>query len=131
MHERYPINRPDALNAINLQATQEFCDIVNRISSDQSVRAVVLTGTGERAFCAGGDVAEFAASGDGIENLIREMTGVLHVGISRLAWLRAPAGHGSVMERETRVIAQMSRTKDAREGISAFVVKRKPQFIGE
>ena len=48
LHERYPIDRPDALNAINLQATQEFCDIVNRISSDQSVRAVVVTGTGGR-----------------------------------------------------------------------------------
>ena len=35
------------------------------------------------------------------------------------------------MERETRVIAEMSTTQDAREGISAFVAKRKPHFIGE
>jgi enoyl-CoA hydratase/carnithine racemase len=35
------------------------------------------------------------------------------------------------MERETRVIAEMSRTKDAREGIRAFVEKRKPNFVGE
>ncbi|HUU74105.1 MAG TPA: enoyl-CoA hydratase-related protein [Burkholderiales bacterium] len=244
-------NRPDALNAINAQATHEFYDIVNRISCDHSVRAVVLTGSGDRAFCAGGDVAEFHAKGDDVEALVREMTGVLHVGISRLAWLPAPviaavngvaAGAGlsfaaccdlaiaadtakftsaythigltpdgsstffltrllgrrrvmemymtnrvlsaqealdwglvnrvvpaadlmsevtklanqlasgptrayagvkklvmmspndtleSQMERETRVIAEMARTKDAREGISAFVAKRKPTFTGE
>ncbi|MEO8008851.1 MAG: enoyl-CoA hydratase-related protein, partial [Betaproteobacteria bacterium] len=53
-------NRPDALNAINRQAVVEFCDIVNRCTVDRTIRAVVLTGTGERAFCAGGDVGEFA-----------------------------------------------------------------------
>lgn len=244
-------NRPEAFNAINSQATNEFYDIVNHCSVDRSVRAVVLTGTGDRAFCAGGDVAEFAKAGDNVEMLIREMTGVLHTGISRLAWLRAPviaavngvaAGAGlsfaaccdlaiasdtakftsaythigltpdgsstfflnrilgrrrvmelyltnrvlsaqealdwglvnrvvpaadlmtevsklatqlakgptqayggvkklvmmspndtleSQMERETRIIAEMSTTKDAREGIRAFVEKRKPNFVGE
>ena len=244
-------NRPDALNAINSQATHEFYDIVNRCSVDRSVRAVVLTGAGDRAFCAGGDVAEFAAHGDKVEALLREMTGVLHLGISRLAWLRAPviaavngvaAGAGlsvsaccdlaiaadhakftsaytkigltpdgsstffltrligrrrvmemymtnrvlsaqealewglvnrvvpaadlmtevttlatelangptraydgikklvmmssndtleSQMERETRVITEVATTKDAREGISAFVAKRKPTYVGE
>jgi len=83
-------NRPDAMNAINAQATNEFYQIVNRISGDRSVRAVVLTGSGDRAFCAGGDVAEFAGHADDLPSLVREMTGVLHVGISRLAWLPAP-----------------------------------------
>jgi len=83
-------NRPDALNAINAQATREFYQIVNRVSGDRSVRAVVLTGSGDRAFCAGGDVAEFAEQGDNVDSLVREMTGELHVGISRLAWLHAP-----------------------------------------
>ncbi len=244
-------NRPEAYNAIDSHATKEFHDIVNRRSVDRSVRAVVLTGTGDRAFCAGGDVAEFARSGDNMELLVRAMTGDLHTGISRLAWLRAPviaavngvaAGAGlslaacadlviasdtakftsaythigltpdgsstffltrllgrrrvlelymtnrvltaqealdwglvnrvvpaadlmtevtklatqlakgptqayggikklvmmspndtleSQMERETRVIAEMSTTKDAREGIKAFVEKRKPNFVGE
>lgn len=243
-------DRPDALNAINKRSTEEFNDIVNRCSVDRTIRAVVITGTGERAFCAGGDVAEFAEHGDDVEMLVREMTGLLHIGISRLAWLPAPviaavngvaAGAGlsfaaccdlaiaadhaeftsaytrigltpdgsstfflnrllgrrrvmelymtnrvlsaqealewglinrvvpgaelmaevtklanqlangptlayggikklvnmspndtleSQMERETRIIAQMSTTKDAREGISAFIAKRKPKFIG-
>jgi 2-(1,2-epoxy-1,2-dihydrophenyl)acetyl-CoA isomerase len=83
-------NRPEAFNAINFQATREFYDIVNRCSVDRSIRAVVLTGAGERAFCAGGDVAEFVQKGDEIELMLREMTTMLHTGISRLAWLRAP-----------------------------------------
>ena len=83
-------NRPAAFNAINLQSTREFYDIVNRCSVDPSVRAVVLTGAGERAFCAGGDVAEFVQKGDEVELMLREMTTLLHTGISRLAWLRAP-----------------------------------------
>ncbi len=83
-------NRPDALNAINKQGIEEFYHIVNRCSAERSIRAVVLTGTGERAFCAGGDVGEFEAHHDKMEMLVREMTGLLHVGISRLAWLHAP-----------------------------------------
>lgn len=83
-------SRPEAFNAVNHQATHEFHDIVNRCSVDQSIRAVVLTGAGDRAFCAGGDVAEFVKRGDDVEMLLREMTTALHTGISRLAWLRAP-----------------------------------------
>ncbi|MFN0161223.1 MAG: enoyl-CoA hydratase/isomerase family protein [Burkholderiales bacterium] len=244
-------NRPESFNAVNFQATSEFYDIINRCGADRSVRAVVLTGTGDRAFCAGGDVAEFVQRGEDLELLLKEMTTLLHTGISRLAWLRAPviaaingvaAGAGlsfaaccdlaiaadtakftsaytqigltpdgsstyfltrllgqrrvkelyltnrvltaqealdwglvnrvvpaadlmtevtklatqlakgpteayggvkklvmmssndtleSQMERETRSIVEMGRTKDAREGLKAFVEKRKPNFIGE
>ena len=65
-------NRPEAFNAINFQATREFYDIVNRCSVDTSIRAVVLTGTGERAFCAGGDVAEFVQKGDELELMLTD-----------------------------------------------------------
>ncbi|MGH8677055.1 MAG: enoyl-CoA hydratase/isomerase family protein [Burkholderiales bacterium] len=84
------LNRPSALNAIDSQSIKELYDIANRCSSDKSVRAAVLTGAGDRAFCAGGDVSEFAANADSIELLIREMTGYLHMAVSRFAWMRAP-----------------------------------------
>jgi 2-(1,2-epoxy-1,2-dihydrophenyl)acetyl-CoA isomerase len=84
------INRPDAHNAINLQCVKELCDLANRCSSDPSVRSVVLTGSGDRAFCAGGDVVDFAAHSGDVERLIREMTGYLHMAISRFAWMQAP-----------------------------------------
>jgi 2-(1,2-epoxy-1,2-dihydrophenyl)acetyl-CoA isomerase len=84
------LNRPAALNALNLQMAKELYDVANRCGADKSVRAAVLTGGGERAFCAGGDVADFAAAGDGLEVLIKEMTSHLHMAISRFAWMRAP-----------------------------------------
>lgn len=84
------INRPAALNAINLQAVKELYDIANRCGADKSVRAAVLTGTGDRAFCSGGDVADFAAHADTIDTLVKEMTGYLHMAVSRFAWMRAP-----------------------------------------
>ena len=87
---RITFNRPKAYNAITLDSCRELCDIVNQVSSDKSVRAVVLTGAGEKAFCAGGDVAGFAAAGDGVEVLVKQMTGYLHMAVSRLAWMDAP-----------------------------------------
>ena len=84
------LNRPAAFNAINLQAVKELYEVANRCGSDKSVRAAVLTGSGSKAFCAGGDVADFAANADKIETLVKEMTGYLHMAVSRFAWMRAP-----------------------------------------
>jgi 2-(1,2-epoxy-1,2-dihydrophenyl)acetyl-CoA isomerase len=84
------LNRPDALNALNLDAVRELYDVANRLTDDDRVRAAVLTGAGDRAFCAGGDVVDFAARGEEVGALVREITGYFHLAISRLAWMRAP-----------------------------------------
>jgi len=52
-------------------------------------------------------------------------------GVKKLVMMSINDTLESQMELETRVIAQMSTTKDAREGIRAFVEKRKPSFVGE
>jgi 2-(1,2-epoxy-1,2-dihydrophenyl)acetyl-CoA isomerase len=87
---RITIDRPQRYNALDLDSMKELCDIVNRCGSDRAVRAVVITGSGAKAFCAGGDVASFAANAERVDLLIKEMTGYLHVAISRLAWMDAP-----------------------------------------
>jgi 2-(1,2-epoxy-1,2-dihydrophenyl)acetyl-CoA isomerase len=87
---RITINRPKAYNALDLPSMEELCDIVNHCSSDRRVRAVLLTGSGSKAFCAGGDVAGFAAAGETVDVLMKQMTGYLHMAISRLAWMDAP-----------------------------------------
>ncbi len=84
------INRPASFNAVTLKVGQELLEIANLCGSDKRVRAAVLTGTGERAFCAGGDVTAFAANPERIEILLKEMTAPLHVAVSRFAWMRAP-----------------------------------------
>lgn len=53
------LNRPDALNALNTRMGRETLDVWTRLMSEaESVRCVVLTGEGSRAFCAGGDLKE-------------------------------------------------------------------------
>lgn len=84
------INRPKAFNALNLPAMQQLFDIANRISSDKTVRCAVLTGAGDKAYCAGGDVAAFASDPDDVQRLLKEMTAYLHNAVSRLAWMDAP-----------------------------------------
>ncbi len=58
------MNRPDALNAFTPQMMTDLTEALTRLSTDDSVRVVVLTGTG-KAFSAGGDVKGFAKRADG------------------------------------------------------------------
>lgn len=54
------INRPTKLNALNKQTIQELHDAFESLGNDDTVRVIILTGTGEKAFVAGADIAEFA-----------------------------------------------------------------------
>lgn len=55
------INRPAQLNALNAAVLQELHEEVVRLDAHSGVRAVVLTGSGEKSFVAGADIAEFAS----------------------------------------------------------------------
>ncbi len=50
------INRPEKMNAFTNTMLKEMCDAFDQIDADDDVRAVVVTGAGERAFCAGADL---------------------------------------------------------------------------
>lgn len=52
------LNRPESLNALNTQMGHDLVLCFRRLSQDIEVRAVVLRGAGERAFCAGADLKE-------------------------------------------------------------------------
>jgi enoyl-CoA hydratase/carnithine racemase len=53
------LNRPDALNAINTQMGYDLLDLWTRLTvAPDNIRCAILTGAGERAFCAGGDLKE-------------------------------------------------------------------------
>jgi 2-(1,2-epoxy-1,2-dihydrophenyl)acetyl-CoA isomerase len=84
------INRPASFNAMDLETMQELLHVANRCSTDKTVRCAVITGAGDKAFCAGGDVASFAANQDEIALLLKEMTTYFHMAVSRFAWMRAP-----------------------------------------
>src|SRR5690348_167022 len=52
------LNRPQILNAWHAEMRALLCDALERAEGEPGVRALVLTGTGERAFCAGQDLNE-------------------------------------------------------------------------
>ena len=57
------LNRPQAMNALSNSLRAELCDAMAAIAADDSIRAVVLTGAGERAFTAGLDLKELGEQG--------------------------------------------------------------------
>jgi enoyl-CoA hydratase len=52
------LNRPQALNALNAQMGLDLIDLWGRLGNTTDIRVVILTGAGDRAFCAGGDFKE-------------------------------------------------------------------------
>jgi enoyl-CoA hydratase/carnithine racemase len=62
------LNRPAALNALDSHAKRELGEIWIDAASDDAVRAVVLAGAGEKAFCAGSDLKEMAHSGHSVSS---------------------------------------------------------------
>ncbi len=59
---RLTLNRPSALNAVNLAMRDELWLALQAVRDDPDVRAAILRGAGERAFCAGADVKEFGSA---------------------------------------------------------------------
>ncbi|WP_404984686.1 enoyl-CoA hydratase-related protein [Chryseobacterium sp. M5] len=54
------INRPESLNALNAQTIKEISAALDQLQSDNEVRVIILTGSGEKSFVAGADIKEFS-----------------------------------------------------------------------
>jgi 3-hydroxypropionyl-coenzyme A dehydratase len=54
------INRQEALNAMNIDVITELSKTIDIVGVDDGIRAIILTGAGERSFCAGADIAYMA-----------------------------------------------------------------------
>lgn len=57
------LNRPEKHNAINAELSGELIECLSALEADDDVRVIVLTGAGEKAFCAGADMAEAMTAG--------------------------------------------------------------------
>ena len=78
------IHRPEALNAMNLDVISELSRAIDLISVDQGIKVLVITGSGERSFCAGADISymvdidavtaeKYASSAQSMLNKIEKM----------------------------------------------------------
>tara|TARA_B100000795_G_scaffold43104_1_gene28199 strand:+ start:4340 stop:5116 length:777 start_codon:yes stop_codon:yes gene_type:complete len=54
------INRPNQLNALNKSTINELSDLLDKSEVDTQIKAIILTGSGEKAFVAGADIKEFS-----------------------------------------------------------------------
>ena len=71
------LNRPEKMNAFTNVMMREMCSAFDLVDGDDAVRAVIVTGSGERAFCAGADLTpdgggDVFASGSKVESLSDE-----------------------------------------------------------
>ncbi|KND56024.1 naphthoate synthase [Candidatus Paraburkholderia kirkii] len=97
------INRPKVMNARRAQAVDELIDAMTRAGRDREVGVTVLTGTGGKAFCTGGD----QSAHDG-----------------------QYAGRGTIGWMGMQTVSCMYDTDESREGVGAFLEKRFPDFRG-
>jgi len=75
---RITIDRPSKLNSFTPHTVRELTAAFDQAGADQKVGVIVLTGTGERAFCAGGDVSteneeNYLAGADSFDNLVKNL----------------------------------------------------------
>jgi enoyl-CoA hydratase len=63
------VNRPAALNALNREVLEEIARVIRDVRHDRSVRVLIVTGAGDRAFVAGADIAAMAkmSAADGLD----------------------------------------------------------------
>jgi enoyl-CoA hydratase len=63
------VNRPTALNALNREVLEEMARVIREVRHDESVRVLIVTGAGDKAFVAGADIAAMAKMSaiDGID----------------------------------------------------------------
>ena len=70
------LNRPNKLNALNYETIDAIQQHLDTIERDDSIRIVILTGVGEKAFSAGADIAGFSSSvAAGMTTAMREFVG--------------------------------------------------------
>jgi enoyl-CoA hydratase len=78
------VNRPDKLNALNVKTVGELEKVFTQIKEDDNVKVVIITGSGEKAFVAGADIAELnkldmAGAKDFAENGQRVFNAIEHL----------------------------------------------------
>jgi enoyl-CoA hydratase len=142
------LNRPKAINSLNQHMVNALSAVLTRWENDDAVRAVVLTGAGERGLCAGGDVVAVyhSARKDGVEvrrfwrdeYLLNGQIGRFGKPyVSLMDGIVMGGGVGVSAHANTRVVTDTSKIAMPEVGIGfipdvggAFLLSRAPGALG-
>tara|TARA_B100000131_G_C18123813_1_gene613922 strand:- start:2072 stop:2863 length:792 start_codon:yes stop_codon:yes gene_type:complete len=84
------INRPKNFNSLNQTMSKELLKVAIECDEDKDLRAILLTGSGDKSFCAGGDLFSFKQAGDGLKAEIKELMISFHGAISKFSRIKVP-----------------------------------------
>lgn len=138
------INRPDKLNALNIETIAELGNCLNHLDKEASVRVVIITGAGEKAFVAGADISEFAhfdlehgkkLSADGHEKLFNRVENMTKPVIAAVNGFALGGGLELAMSAHIRIASE--NAKLGLPEVSLGVIpgyggtQRLPQLVGK
>src|SRR3954470_8792098 len=130
---RVTINRPERRNSMSYGVMQGLRDAMAAAKADDAVRVVVLTGAGDKAFCAGadlggiGDNARAAASQDGrglLANFFREMWALGKPIVARVRGYALAGGFGLALACDVVIAADDAQfgTPEINVGLWPFMI---------
>ncbi|WP_327656413.1 enoyl-CoA hydratase/isomerase family protein [Streptomyces sp. NBC_00483] len=128
------LNRPEAMNAMNTEAKVALRDAVQSAAADETVRAVLLTAAGDRAFCVGQDLKEHVGSlladresGEGrtmntvrehYNPIVRALTQMPKPVVAAVNGVAAGAGFGFALCADYRIVADSASFNTSFAGVA-------------
>ncbi|GEC09123.1 enoyl-CoA hydratase [Streptomyces spinoverrucosus] len=128
------LNRPEAMNALNIEAKVALRDAVQSAAADAAVRAVLLTAAGDRAFCVGQDLKEHIGllaadreAGEGqtmstvrehYNPIVRALTDMAKPVVAGVNGVAAGAGFGFALAADYRVVADTAAFNTSFAGVA-------------
>lgn len=128
------LNRPEAMNALNIDTKVALRDAVRSAAADDAVRAVLLTAAGERAFCVGQDLKEHIGlladdrergSGQTMSTvrehynpIVRALTEAAKPVVAAVNGVAAGAGFGFALAADYRIVADTAAFNTSFAGVA-------------
>ncbi|MCN9244983.1 enoyl-CoA hydratase-related protein [Streptomyces sp. RY43-2] len=129
------LNRPEAMNALNTEAKVALRDAAREAADDDTVRAILLTAAGDRAFCVGQDLKEHigllkaqesGAGGGGVMSTVKEhynpivraLTGAAKPVVAAVNGIAAGAGFGFALAADYRIVADTAAFNTSFTGVA-------------
>ncbi|MFJ3822454.1 2-cyclohexenylcarbonyl CoA isomerase [Streptomyces nodosus] len=128
------LNRPEAMNALNVAAKVALRDAAQEAAADDGVRAILLTAAGDRAFCVGQDLKEHIGvlqaqepdSGGGVMSTVREhynpiVRALAHAPkpvVAAVNGIAAGAGFGFALAADHRIVADTAAFNTSFAGVA-------------